>query len=555
MLLEGCQPFRREDAELYVSRRWWSGLTCGDLLDRAADMYPERLAVVDGKGRLTYSELRDTANRLAIALLNLGIRPLDRVLLQLPNWHEFAFTYFALQKIGAIPVILIDRYRQYEANYLCRLVQASAWIAPEVVGKIDYGSIISDVLKNNPQTRHIIMVRADEGCAHHRLEDLLASVRGTKEDIPRLDALRPDPAQIAHMGPTGGSTGIPKVAPRTHNDLLCSVTYAAAAWEMTLHDKTLLATPIGHDLTFTKGFMGALRTYGQVIMLDSTDPARICATIQNEKVTAAVWVPTMAARLLDFDRLKEYGLSSLRKMHCGGGKSQPELIKAVQEKLNCIFFNACGSTEGLTCITRPHYDLGRVCRTVGRPTCPYDVYKIIDAGGNEVGPNTKGELLIKGPGVFAGYYNNPEENEISFTIDGFFRTGDQAMIDENGDVTLCGRLKDTIKRGGESISAPEIETLISAHPDVVLVAVVGMPDPDMGERVCAYIQPRAGAKLDFATVISYLRGLGASVLQLPERIEFVDKMPLTQSEKVDKRRLREDIESKLLTQASHNGPV
>ncbi len=289
-------------------------------------------------------------------------------------------------------------------------------------------------------------------------------------------------------------------------------------------------------------------------MLDSTHPERICATIEQEKVTAVVWVPTMAVRLLDFDRLKEYDLSSLKKMHCGGGKSQPDLIKAVWQKLDCVYFNACGSTEGLTCITRPHYDLNRVFRTVGRPTCPYDVYKIIDLHGNEVGPSTKGDLLIKGPGIFTGYYNNPEENEMAFTSDGFFRTGDEAMIDENGDVTLCGRLKDTIKRGGESISAPEIETLISGHPDVVLVAVVGMPDSQMGERVCAYIQLRTGAELDFTTVISYLKGLGASVLQLPERIEFVDKMPLTQSEKVDKRRLREDIESKLLGQAAHNVP-
>jgi 2,3-dihydroxybenzoate-AMP ligase len=547
-LLAGCRPYEKEDAELYVRRRWWTGQTFGDLLDKAADMYPERLAVVDNQKRLTYGELRDTADRLAIALLNLGIKPLDRILLQLPNWHEFAFIYFALQKIGAIPVILIDRYRQYEANHLCRLVQASAWIAPEAVGKVDYRSVIHDVLKNNPQTRHVIMVRAGESCPYHRLEDLIAPVRRTKETLQRLDALRPNPAQIAHMGPTGGSTGIPKVAPRTHNDLICNTQYCAAAWELTIHDRTLLASPIGHDLTFTKGFLGAIGTFGQVVMLDSTKPERICATIEQEKVTAVVWVPTLAARLLDFDRLKEYDLSSLRKMHCGGGKSQPDLVKAVREKLNCIYFNACGSTEGLTCITRPHYDLDRVCRTVGRPTCPYDVYKIVDLDGNEVGPNTKGELLIKGPGVFAGYYNNPEENEITFTNDGFFRTGDQAMIDENRDVTLCGRLKDTIKRGGESISAPEIETLISGHPEVVLVAVVGMPDPDMGERVCAYIQPRTGASLDFTTIISYLKGLGASVLQLPERIEFVDQMPLTKSEKVDKRSLREDIESKLADQ-------
>ena len=150
MLLEGCRPFLREDAESYVSRRWWTGLTCGDRLDKAADIYPERLAVVDGQARLTYAQVRETADRLAIALLELGIKPLERVLLQLPNWHEFAYAYFALQKIGAIPVLLIHRYRQYEAKHLCRVVKASAWIAPEVWGKVDYRPIIRDVLQDNP---------------------------------------------------------------------------------------------------------------------------------------------------------------------------------------------------------------------------------------------------------------------------------------------------------------------------------------------------------------------------------------------------------------------
>jgi non-ribosomal peptide synthetase component E (peptide arylation enzyme) len=551
MLLEGYQPHGKEDTELYTHRRWWTGLTCGGLLDKAADIYPERMAVVDSKARLTYGRLRETADRLAIALLDLGIKPQDRVMLQLPNWHEFAYIYFAIQKIGAIPVLLIDRYRQYEANHLCRTVQASAWIAPEAWGKVDYSSIIADVVKDNPHCKHVIMVRAGESCPHHRLEDLIAPVKLTKEAADRLESYRPDASQIAHMGPTGGSTGIPKVALRAHQDLICNMEYASAAWVLNLHDITLLATPIGHDLTFTKGFLGSVGTFGQAVMLDSTDPERICATIQQEKVTAVVWVPTIAARLLDFPGLKEYDLSSLKKMHCGGGKSQPELIKAVQEKLNCLYFNACGSTEGLSCMTRSHYDLDRICNTVGLPTCPYDIYKIVDMDGCELPPNTEGELLIKGPGIFAGYYNNPEENELAFTTDGFFRTGDRAMIDDMGDVILCGRLKDTVKRGGESISAPEIETLISGHPDVVLVAVVGMPDPEMGERVCAYIQQRTGAELDFEAIISFLKGLGASVLQLPERIEFVDAMPLTQSEKVDKSYLREDIKKKISGQPTH----
>jgi non-ribosomal peptide synthetase component E (peptide arylation enzyme) len=246
-----------------------------------------------------------------------------------------------------------------------------------------------------------------------------------------------------------------------------------------------------------------------------------------------------------FEGLKDYDLSSLKKMHCGGGASLPDLIKAVYEKLGCTYYNAYGATEGQTTITRTDDALETLYKTVGRPTCPHDIYKVVDRDGKELPANTPGELLIKGPGVFTGYYKNPGENAMVFDKDGFFRTGDVAKIDEKGYVTLTGRIKEMINRGGESISAAEIEKLISDHPDVVLVAVIPMPDPDMGERVCAYIQPKQGAKLSFNEIISFLKDRKASVLQLPERIELVDAMPFTKAEKVDKTALREDIEQKL----------
>jgi non-ribosomal peptide synthetase component E (peptide arylation enzyme) len=182
---------------------------------------------------------------------------------------------------------------------------------------------------------------------------------------------------------------------------------------------------------------------------------------------------------------------------------------------------------------------------VGRPTCPYDTYKVIDKDGNELPPDTQGELVVKGPGVFTGYYNNPEENKEAFTRDGFFRTGDTAKIDGKGYITLTGRIKEMINRGGESISATEIERLITRHPDVAAVAVIPMSDPLMGERVCAYIQPKTGAQLTFDEIISFLKGQKASVLQLPERVEFIDAIPYTGAQKMDKRSLREDIEKKL----------
>ena len=544
-LLKGFTPYKKEDVEKYNRLRWWAGLTLGDMLDKAADIYPSKEALVDDKSRLTYSQVRAIVHRLGISLMELGIKTMDRVLVQLPNWSEFVYSYFALQKIGAIPVLLIDRYRPYEINHLFRLTGATSWIVPEKYRKTDYLPIIRDVLKNTPKVKHIILAR---GGRHRRLLNLETMIEQTElkeRDLVRLAKRRPDPMQVAHMGPTGGTTGLPKVVPRTHNSLICGIEYAARAWEMDIHDTCLLAGPIGHDLMFTKGLCGSFFTLGKTVFLDSTDPTDICRTIQQEKVTAVVWVPTLAKRLVDFEGLKDYDLSSLKKMHCGGGVSLPEIIKGVWEKLGSTFFNGYGGTEGQTTITRWEDPSETVLHTVGRPTCPYDTYKVVDKNGKEVPPNTPGELVIKGPGVFTGYYKAPEENKMAFNKEGFFSTGDVVKMDEAGNVTITGRLKEMINRGGESISSTEIESLIIGHPGVAIVAVIPMPDPVMGERVCAYIQPKPGANLNFDKIIAYLKERKASVLQFPERIEFIEDMPLTKAEKVDKKVLIEDIKKKI----------
>jgi 2,3-dihydroxybenzoate-AMP ligase/mycobactin salicyl-AMP ligase len=544
MLLDGFTPYRAEDAEKYRRLRCWADLTFGDILDRATDRYPNKEAFVDGASRLTFAQARDRVNRLAISLMNLGIEPTERVLVQLPNWNEFVYVYFALQKIGAVDVLLIDRYRPYEIHHLIRLSGATSWVLPWEYRKTDYLPIIREVLKESPQMKNVILARGGDQRDYISLDALIEDAELTEKNMSVLAQRRPDPTQVAHMGPTGGTTGLPKIVPRTHNDLICSSEYAAKAWKMDTRDTCLLVGPIGHDLTFTKGFLGSVLTYGKIVFLDSTDLDDICRVIEREKVTALVWVPTLARRLVGFEGLDNYDLSTLKKMHCGGGASLPDLIKDVREKLGCTFFNGYGATEGQTTLTRSDDQLETLYTTVGRPTCPYDSYKVVDRDGKELPANTPGELLIKGPGVFTGYYKNPEENEKMFDQDDYFRTGDVAKIDENGNVTLAGRIKEMINRGGESISAVEVEKLIVNHPDVMFVAVVPMPDPEMGERVCAYIQPRPGARLHFNDIISFLKDRKASVLHFPERIEFIDAMPFTKAEKIDKGALVKDIEKK-----------
>jgi 2,3-dihydroxybenzoate-AMP ligase len=544
--LEGFIPYKEEDAQKYNSFRWWSGLTFGDILDRAADIHPEKEAFVDRMTRLAYGEARKKTDKLAIGLIDLGIQPLDRVLVQLPNWNEFVFAYFALQQIGAIPVLLIDRYRQLEINHLISLTGATSWIVPSRYKKTDYVPIINDVRKEHPELKNVVTVRGDQDqMPFSSLERLIEETELTEENLAQLAGRRPDPMQVAHMGPTGGTTGTPKIVPRTHNSLITDIEYCSKSWEQNSQDVNLLAGPIGHDLTFTKGFIGGIVMLGKIVFMDSTDDKEICETIEKEKVTSIIWVPTLAQRMLQYKDLDKYDLSSLKKMHSAGGTSHPDLVKDVTNKLKMKFYNGYGGTEGMTTITRTTDDLETICSTVGRPTCPYDTYKLIDKEGNELPPNAQGELVLKGPGVFTGYFNNPKENKEVFTKDGFFRTGDVATIDKKGYIRLTGRIKEMINRGGESISATEIEKLINHHPDVAAVAVIPMPDPVMGERVCAYIQPKAERQLSSNEILSFLKEQKASVLQLPERIEFIDAMPYTGAEKVDKKYLRKDIEKKL----------
>ena len=544
MFIEGFTPYRKEDVEKYNRLRWWSGLTFGDLIDKAADIYPDREGFVDDRSRYTFDEAREKVNRLAISLIHLGVKTLDRILVQLPNWNEFVFAYFALQKIGAVPVLLIDRYRQHEINYLAKLTGATGWILSEKFKKVDFLSIAEDVLKVNPQITYVILVRGTPHEGFLSLGQLIDQGNLTDADLAKLAERRPDPMQVGHLGPTGGTTGLPKVVPRTHNDYLCRVEYAARAWELTSHDRLLIATPIGHDLSFSISLCSILFVYGKAVMLESPEPEEMCDAIEREKVTAIALVPALASRLARFEGLANYDVSSLKKMYVGGGTAVPEIVRAVNEKLGCVYLNAYGGTEGMNAHTRLNDDLERVIRSVGRPTCPYDSYKIVDEKGNELPPSTPGQILVKGPGVFTGYFSSPEENEHAFDENGYFRTGDLAMLDDEGNIVLTGRLREIIKRGGESISTVEIERLIINHPAVDAVAVVGMPDLELGERACAYIQLKPGTTLTFDDIIDFLKSQGASVLQLPERIEFIESLPLTKAKKTDKRALEADIRRK-----------
>lgn len=533
---------RKEDAEKYDTLRWWLGITLGDMLDRSADLYPRKEALVDDRVRLSYSELRERVDRLAVGLIKLGIQKGDTVLLQLPNWAEFIYSYFALQKIGAIPVLLISGYLQLEVSHLCKLTEAKAWIVTDVYRKIDYTSFIGAVKQANPQLDYIVSARAagTDKIFTTTLETVMDNEL-TPNNRRNLAAQRPLPSDVAHILPSGGTTGLPKGIPRTHNDYICNVEYVARAGEMNSYDTYLIAVPVGHNLALVSGITGCFFVSAKTVLLDSTRPEDIASTIQRERVTFMPIVPSLLKRIIHFEGLDEYDLSSLKKISAGGEASTPGLIKDVTKRLGCKYINEFGMSEGLLLRTRLDYDLETICNTVGRPCCPYDEVKVLGAQGGELPVNTDGELATKGPGIFAGYLKNPEENSKVFTADGFFRTGDIARVDDSGNIKLTGRIKDIIIRGGENISPVQVEDLLRMHPRVADAAVIGIPDKDLGEVVCAYIQPVPGAKPDPEEIAAFMQAKGASKLLIPRRFAFIDAIPMTQAGKSDKKALREDI--------------
>ena len=544
MAIDGFTEYAKTDRERYNLRRWWLGLTWSDLLDKASDVYPDKIGLVDGVGSFTYRELRDKVDRLAVALMNMGIKQNDWVLLQFPNWHEYVISFFAMQKVGALTVLLIPRHTQTEINHFAALTRPVAWILPSQYGKIDYQPIIDDVVKENPGIRNIIQVRTEKG-SYPTLYELIEKTELTAANLKALEARRPDPDEVSHIMPTGGSTGLPKASVRTHNSYITNVEYHSKVWEITNNDTLMVITPVGHSMAMHWGIGAALINYAKLVLLDSTAPEDICTWIQKEKVTAVPSVPALITRMLTMEGLEKYNLTSLKKISLGGAPSTPELLKNAYEKLHCLVINAFGSSEGTNISTRPGDPIEIILNSVGRPACPYDTIKIIDEAGNEVPPFAEGELVSKGPGIFTGYFKSAEENGETFTPDGFFKTGDKARKDDKDNITITGRIKDIINRGGEKISAIDIENRMSAHPWVHEAAVVGMPDAVLGERICAYVVLKPGATVTFEEIVAFLKKRGASVQQLPERVEFMSELPFTKIGKIDKKALREDIRKRI----------
>lgn len=545
-MLEGCAPWPPELAERYRQKGYWQGRTLGDLVHAWAAEYGERQAIVSAAERVTYRQLARRVDRLALHLDRLGLRAPQRIVVQLTNVPEFVYLYYACARIGVLPVMALPAHRLSEISYLAQFSEAVGYAIPATFKGFDYQQLAREVRQAAPTVRHVLVAGDDVEPGNLALGDLLSDAIEQREPLERLSALRPDPSDVALFLLSGGTTGLPKLIPRTHDDYAYNSRASASVCGFGPDTVYLVSLPISHNFPLSSpGIQGAFQHGGKVVLCATADPAEAFPLIERERVTATSLVPALAIRWMDAPERERFDLSSLRVLQVGGARLNPEPARRVRPVLGCRLQQVFGMAEGLLNFTRLDDSEQAIIETQGRPVSPDDEIRVVDDDDQDVPPGEPGNLLACGPYTIRGYYKAPEHNRRAFTADGYYRTGDVVRLHPSGNLSVEGREKDMINRGGEKVSAEEVENLILAHPSVFNVAVVAMPDPLLGERACAYVILKPGASLTFQELIAFLEHQQIAKFKLPERLEIVDSFPLTSVGKVSKKDLREDIAAKL----------
>ncbi|MEU6171450.1 (2,3-dihydroxybenzoyl)adenylate synthase [Streptantibioticus parmotrematis] len=525
-----------EFAERYRAAGHWRGETFGRMLRERAVRHGDRIAIVDPATdiRWTYAELDERADRLAAGLLGLGIRKGDRVVVQLPNVAAFFEVVFALFRVGALPVFALPAHRYSEIRHFCAFTEAVAYVVPDTADGFDHRELADRISAKVPTLRHVIVAGDDPG-RHLRLADL------PTEPVALTDEPRPD--DLAFLQLSGGSTGVPKLIPRTHDDYLYSLRGSADICALDEDSVYLCALPAAHNFPLSSpGSLGTLYAGGRVVLAARPAPESAFPLIEREGVTLTGLVPPLALLWLDATEHTSYDLSSLEILLVGGARFSEQAARRVTPTLGCALQQVFGMAEGLVNYTRLDDPEELVVTTQGRPISPHDEIRVVDDQDRDLPPGEVGHLLTRGPYTIRGYWNAPEHNATAFTADGFYRTGDVVRRTATGHLVVEGRAKDQINRGGEKVAAEEIENHLLAHPAIHDAAVVSMPDPYLGERTCAYVVPREGVAPPRAVEVKrFVRARGLAEYKVPDRVEFVAAFPVTGIGKVSKKDLRAAI--------------
>ena len=543
-MFEGVVPFPREYAKMCRAKGYWRDRSLAQEFDVVFKQYADRVAVIDGDRQYSYGDVDRASDRLALNLLELGLGPLQSVLLLLPNVAEFIFLYFALQKIGAIPIAALATHRYTEVSQFVHIASATACFYPENQGDFRFGPMVKRVQAESKSLKWRIVL-GTAGPGEHSLAGLIEREPG----LPRssLESIAIDPTDPAIFQLSGGTTGVPKLIPRSHNDYAYNSKQAAPVCGVTADSVLLLVIPIAHNLALAcPGIQGYFFSGGRVVVSTSARPEDMFAIIQEHRVTHIKVVPALLIRLINSPVIVDFDLSSLQVIQSGGQRMQPEVrIRAKQLIPSVTVQENFGMSEGMLFFVRLDDPEDVRLETCGRPICADDEVRLVDDDGNEVAPGEVGELTCRGPYTLRGYLGVPEYNARQFTPDGYYCSGDLMRRHPSGNYVVEGRKKDLINRGGEKISAEEIENLILQHPAVQNVACVAMPDPNLGEKTCACIILRSGHSLTLTELVEFLVPKEIARFKLPERLELLGEFPLSTFGKVSKKTLVEMVSKKL----------
>ena len=531
MSLSGVVPFPPEFAARYREKGYWRDKSLAQEFAAVFSKYAERVALIDGERQFTYRQIDALTDNLALNLLELGLKPLDRVVPTLPNAAEFVLLYFALQKIGAIPIAALVTHRYAEISQFVQLSGASTCVYPERQGDFEFEPMIQRIRDESRTLRYCIDL------------PLLQELIERPATLPkrRLESITIAPTDPCVFQLSGGTTGIPKLIPRTHNDYAYNSRTAVPVCGVTADSVLLLALPVAHNLPLAcPGIQGYFFEGGKVVLSPTTRPQDMFRLIAQHKVTHIKVVPALLIRLINDPAIGKYDLSSVRLIQSGGQRMQPEVRLRTHELIPSSFVQEnFGMSEGMLFFVRLDDPQEVRLETCGRPICPDDEVLLLDDDDRPVPDGGVGELACRGPYTLRGYYGVPQYNQKQFTPDGYYRSGDLMRRHPSGNYVVEGRKKDLINRGGEKISAEEIENLILSHPAVQNVACVPVPDPTLGEKMCACLVLKRGAQLAFAELVDFLKTKEIAKFKLPERMLVLDDFPVSSFGKVSKKALSE----------------
>ncbi|QPM91853.1 (2,3-dihydroxybenzoyl)adenylate synthase [Pseudooceanicola algae] len=528
-------------AARYKARGYWRGETFPAMLrDRAAE-HPDRIALTEGDTNLTYGALNARARSFGAGLLARGYQPGDRVLVQLHNCIEFFTATFGLFAAGLVPVYALPAHRRTEVDHLLRKSEAVAMITKARMDGFDHGALGADLLGDIPALREVILIGGTGDAAG--LPDL-EGISGDPATLPD----DPDPQSVAHVQISGGSTGMSKLIPRTHDDYIYTLRASNEICNVTAASVYGAVLPVAHNFTMSSpGVYGALHAGARVVLFPSPVPDAAFPLIRREGVTITGLVPPLALLWLDSADRSQADLAPLEVLLVGGAKFLPEAARRVTPVLGCTLQQVFGMAEGLVNYTRLDDDPAVITQTQGRPISPDDEILVLDDAGQPVPDGSPGHLLTRGPYTISAYHDEAGANTRSFE-DGFYRTGDIVIRHPSGHLTVQGRAGDHINRAGEKISAEEVEDHLLAHPGVFDAVVVSIPDSHLGERIAAFIQLKQGQALRALDIRKFMRTRQVAPFKTPDDIRFVTEFGTTAVGKISRKELRNQLRTAALAE-------